>query len=117
MADQDNFITVSAAAGNFEVYFGHQWTGGVEYPQLPLFCLFTDCTRHSMGTEYYRMTIRHIAQFINENGPSGAQTFDHKAVVYDLVTDIDRCPQEFQSPFDDIDCSVDACAEASGIGE
>jgi hypothetical protein len=70
-----------------------------------------------VGAEYYAVTVRHIAQFINENGPSGTQTFDYKAVVYDFVADIDRCSQELQSTFDDIDCSIDAGAKASGIGE
>jgi hypothetical protein len=117
VADQYHFITVPAAARDFKVYFGYQWAGGVEYPQLSLFCLFTDRTRDAVGTEYYSVTVRHIAQFINENGPSGTQTFDHKAVVYDFVADIDRCSQEFQGPFDDVDCSIDAGAKASGIGE
>jgi hypothetical protein len=117
VSDQYHFIAVPTAAGDLEMYLCDKWAGGVEYTQLPLFSLFANRLGDAVGTEYHSVIVRYIVQFVNENGTSGTQAFDHKSVVYNLVAHIDGCPQELKGPLDDFDRPVDAGTEASGIGE
>jgi hypothetical protein len=72
MSDQYHLVSIATATGNFEMHFGYQRAGGIEYTQLALFCFFADRLGDAVGTEYHAVSIWHIAQFINKNGSPGA---------------------------------------------
>lgn len=66
-----------------------------------------------MGAEHNRGAIGHLVQLLHENRALGAQAINDKAVMHDLVPDIDRRAIARQGPLDDLDRAVDPGAEAA----
>jgi hypothetical protein len=97
------------------VNLGHQWTGSVDDPQSPLRTVISDFGRNPMGAVDYALPIRDLIDVVDEDSPLLLKLFDHKAVVDDLFTDIDRRAKSLEGDADDINGPDYTGAEASGF--
>src|ERR1700722_14622864 len=70
-----------------------------------------------MGAEHHGRPVGHLVQLLDEHRADGAQAVDDVLIVHDLVPDIDRCAEQVDGPFHDVDRAVYAGAEATRIGE
>jgi len=61
--------------------------------------------------------VRHLVELVDEDGAHGLQSFDHKAIMDDLVAHVDRRPKPLERQLDDLYCAVDAGAKSSRSGD
>ena len=117
VADHDNFPSFAVHPGDFEVYLGDQRAGGVKDFQPARGGLLTHCLRDAMRAENDRCAGWHLIQFIDKHGSLGTQVIADVLVVHDFVTDIDRCAEFLDGPFNDGNGPFDTGTETTGIGE
>ena len=117
VTDQDDLLAFCIGAFGFAVDLGNQRAGRVDKLQIPALGFFWHGLRHAVGGENHRAVVGCFVQLVNEDGALGFQTFDHKAIVYDLMAHIDRRAVLLQRQLDDVDGANDARAEPSGGGK
>ena len=61
----------------------------------------------------HRPVVRHFVELVDEHGAELLKPVDDKAVVDDLVADIDRRAEPLERELDDLDRPVDPGAEAA----
>jgi hypothetical protein len=66
-----------------------------------------------MRRKYDRSAVRYIVQLFDKDRSHAAQAVNHKAVVDDLMPDIDRRAVAIERDLDDLDRSIDAGAKAA----
>jgi len=98
---------------SFDVNFRDQGAGGVEIKQLPPLRLLRHGFGDAMRREDHARTVRRLIELFDEDGPPLLEPLDDRAVVHDLVSDIDRRAVLFDRELDDADRAVDACAKAA----
>ena len=114
VADQHDLVPAPVMNIGLAMHLGHQRTSGVEYEQIAPRRFLGHRARHAMGREDDRRTgIRHLIEFLDENGALGAQAIDHVAVVHDLVAHIDRRPVNRQRALHRFDGAHHPGAEAA----
>jgi hypothetical protein len=96
---------------------GDERAGRVKHGQAAFLGILFDRTGDAVRAENGDSAGRHFVQFVDENGAFGAQGVDHMLVMDNFVPHIDRRRMAFQSPFNDVDGTSDACAETTRIGE
>ena len=117
MANQDTFAAFTGIPNDFHMHLGHQWAGRIENLQLTPLGLFLHRFGDTVGTEDNNSVVRHFVQLFHKNRAALAQVFDHIAVMHHFVTDMNRWPEHFQSAVDDVDGTIHASTEATGISE
>lgn len=99
------------------MHLGDQRAGGVEHLQAAAIGFVTHGLGDAVGAEDDDVVVRHLVEFLDEDGATGAQVLDHELVVHHFVTHVDRRAEDFQGAVDDLDGAVDTGAEATGVGE
>ena len=117
MANENALAAFAGVANHFHVYLGDQRAGGVEYLQLAALCFLLHGLGYAMGAEDDDGVIRHFVELFHKHRPALTQIVHHITVVDHLVAHIDRRPEHFQRPVDDIDGAIHPGTEATGIGE
>src|SRR4051794_24336743 len=67
MSNEDQGITFAGEFHRFHVNLCDQWTGGVDYPQLPQFAFLPHFRRNSVGAVNYALTLWNLADAVDEN--------------------------------------------------
>src|ERR1700724_2580223 len=96
VADQDKGIAFLGKFDSLDVYFGHQWTGGVDHAKATNLTGFTYFRRNSVGAVNDPFAIRHFFNAINENGTFALQLFHYETVMDDLLAHIDGRAESFE---------------------
>ncbi len=117
MPDQHAFVAVAAVAHHFHVHFGHQRAGRVENLQAAPLGFLADRLGNAVGAEDDDDVVRHLIEFLDEDGAALAQVVHDELVVHHLVTHVDRRTEDIEGTVDDLDGAIHAGAEAAGIGE
>ena len=117
MSDKHDFPALVGVAFHLHVDFGHQRAGRVEHRNVSRRGFVLHALWHTVSGKHHGRAIGNIIQLVHENRPGLAQPIDNIAIVYDLVADIDRCPEQVERAFDDVDGAVDAGAKAAGVGK
>src|SRR5690606_2887482 len=100
-----------------DMHLGDQRAGGVKHAQAALLGLFAHRERHAVGGEDHRVARRHLVQFVDEDRALVTQVVDDELVVHDFVAHVDRRAEALQCALDDLDCALDAGAEAARVGQ
>ncbi len=72
---------------------------------------------HAVGREHHRPVVGNLVELVDEHRAELAQAIDDKAVVDDLVADVDRRSELLERQLDDLDRAVDAGAESARRGD
>src|SRR5690606_9815174 len=70
-----------------------------------------------MGRKHHDRACRRLVQLINKNRALVTQTVNHKLVMDNFVTHIDRGPVQLQRPLHNIDRAVNPCAKTARFGQ
>ena len=117
MADEDDLEAALGIASAFLVDFCDQWTRRVDDVKHAPVGIRVDLLGHAVGAEDRDRARRDIVQFLDEHRALRAQVVDDALVVDYFVTDIDRRPELLERALDDLDCALDAGAEAARLGK
>jgi hypothetical protein len=66
--------------------------------------------------EHHWAIVGYFIELVDEYCPKGAKPVDDKAVVNDLVADIDRRAEPLERQLDDLDGAIDTGAKAARRG-
>ena len=99
------------------MHLGYKRTGGVENAEAPALRLFRHRPRHAVGREDDRRTLGHLGKIVDEDRAALTQTVDDRAVVHDLVPDIDGRAVDGKRTLNDRDGARDARAETARLGK
>src|ERR1700730_8372049 len=102
VADEDQRIAFLGELYGFHVYLGDQWAGGVNHAQAAIFTGLADFRRDAMGAVDDALANGNLVHGIDKDGTFPLQFFDHKAVVDDLLTDVDGRAKGLKRDADDI---------------
>ena len=114
---EDYFETIAAVPGHLQVDLGHQRTGGVENPQIPLQGFLLYRLGDTVGTENNRIAIRYLGQFVNENSTTLFQIVHHETVVNHLMAHIDGCAECVQGLLYYFDGAIHPGTKTAWIGK
>ena len=116
MSDQQHVAPFAREAGDLHMHLRDQRAGGIEDLEPPPLRFLFHRGRHTVGG---KMTVAPsgLVQFLDEHGTQGTEPLDHGAVVYHLVPHMDRRAEQGDRAFHDLDGSIDAGAEAPGVGK
>ena len=92
-----------------------QRTGSVDYSQLPQLALLPDFGRNPVSAVNDALTLRNLRNAVHENGALLLELLNHKAVMDDLLTDVDRRPESFERDPDNIDGTHHSGAEPTRL--
>ena len=117
VTDHQHGASFGAHAGNLAMHLGDKRTGGVENAEAPALRLFRHRPRHAVGREDDRRTLGHLGKIVDEDRAALTQTVDDRAVVHDLVPDIDGRAVDGKRTLNDRDGARDARAETARLGK
>ena len=90
MTDQDNGVAFAGKADGFEVHLGNQGTGRIDGPKMTPGRSLADGGSDAVSTVENGAAFRDVGDVVHENDAALAETLDHRAVVNDLVVNVDR---------------------------
>lgn len=117
MVDQYYVVVGVVVLCYFQVYFGDQWVGCVEYFQVVMVCFQVYGLGYFVGIEDYCIVVWYFVEFFDEDGVVVFEVVDYEMVVYDFMVYVDWCFQGFDCVFDDFDCMIDIGIEFMWIGK
>jgi hypothetical protein len=117
VADEHDRIPGLGKADGLEVNLGDQWTGGVDGPQPAGGGGGANGRGYTVGAVQHRLSFGDVVDAIDEDDATFAEALDHRAVVDDLVEDVEGRTEQLQGPFQAFDGHVDAGTEAPWIGQ
>ena len=117
MADKDELAVGSGETAGLVVDLAHQGTGGIDSGHLPAPRLLIDARAYSVRREHDAGPVRHLRQFLHEDGAGGLEAGDDMGIVDDLAAHVHRWPITLQCPFDRLDGALHAGAKRPGLGQ
>jgi hypothetical protein len=115
VADHEDGVALFRVANRFHVDLRDERARRVDDAQTARHRIVADGGGDAVGAEDGDGTGRHLIEFVHEDRPSAAKTFDDVEVVDDLLPHVDRRIEEVQGALDDFDGAFDAGAEAAGL--
>ena len=117
MADHHHLKPVGVVSFGLDMHLRDQRAGRIDIEHLPRLGLGRHRFRHAVGGEDHRPIGGALVEFLDEDRALVAQPVHHEAVVHDFVAHIDRSAPFLEGHLDDLDCPVDAGAEAARCGK
>lgn len=117
VADEDALASVAAVAHDFQVHFGDQRAGGVEYFQASAGGFVLYGLGYAVGAEDHQLVVWHFMQFVDKDRPAVAEVVDDEFVVDDFVAYVDGGAEYVEGAVYDFYGAVYAGTEASGVSE
>src|SRR5689334_21473687 len=99
------------------MYLGDKGTGRVEHRQPSPLRFSHDRLGNPVSTEDGHRPLRHFVKFFDKARAFALQSFDHVAVMHDLMADVDGTTVFLQRVLDNVDGPHHARAKASRLGK
>ena len=117
VADVDDVVSAVGHAPHLVVDLGHERTHGVDRDRGPALGGRDDLGRRSVGGEHDRSAVRYVGYVVDEDHAGAFERVDHGGVVDDLVIAVHRWFEGLNHPRERLDRHLDACAEATRLGQ
>jgi len=115
VSDYDNLAALTVHLDDFNVNFGHQWTGRIKDREAPAGGFLTHRLRHTMRAEDNNSARWNVRDFFDEHRALLSQVIDDEGVMHDLVSHIDGSAVQRDGALNDLYRTVDTGAEAAWI--
>ena len=113
MADQHDLAPALVMDLRLAMDFRHQRAGGIDGKKVASSGFCRDRFRHAVrGEDHRRSALGNLVELLHEHRALALETFNHIAVMHDLVAYIDRLAIDGQRPLDGVDRPNHARTEA-----
>src|SRR5262249_16913877 len=117
MADQDNGAALGSVFLDLDMDFSDERAGGIDHPQIAVFCAVPLAGCDAVGTENHPLAFRDFIKALDENAALLFQRLQNEAVVDNLMPHIERPAVSAKRAPYCLDGAIDAGAETPRLGE
>src|SRR4051794_10414691 len=115
VADKENRVSFTGKAHGFEMNFGDQGAGGVDGAQPALGGSLADGRGDAVSAIKDVGPVRDLVDRVNEDDAARAKALDDMAIMHDLVVNIERRAEKFESALQALDRHIHAGTKAARI--